>query len=71
MRHLSRACHAALPSTAVEVMLGDVSYGGHVINGLDLNTVKSLAKLVATEQMKKVNHLYRILSLLVVAYLCT
>ena len=38
----------------MEAMLGDVAYGGHVTNGLDLHAVKSLAKFVHSEQMKVV-----------------
>jgi len=36
----------------MEVMLGHVTYGGHVTNGLDLNTVKAMVNFVATEQVK-------------------
>ena len=57
LRHMSRACHASLPPAAVEVMLGYVTYGGHVTNGLDLNAVKSMANVVATEQVKMVSSL--------------
>ena len=54
LRHLSRVCHGSVLPAAVEVMLGDGAYGGHVTNGLDLNAVKSLANSVATEQMSMV-----------------
>lgn len=52
---MSRACHAAVLPTAVDVMLGDVTYGGHVTNGLDSNAVKSIANSVAIEQAKLVS----------------
>ena len=54
LRQLSRACRHPLPPAAMEAMLGDVVYGGHVTNGLDLHAVKSLAKFVSSEQMKVV-----------------
>ena len=41
-------------------MLGDVVYGGHVTNGLDLHAVKSLATFVPSEQMKVVIPLHLI-----------
>ena len=55
LRHMSYACHASLPPAAVEVMLGFVTYGGHVTNGLDLNAVKSMANFVAAEQVEMVS----------------
>lgn len=58
LRHMSRACHAALPPAAVEVMLGFVTYGGHVANGLDLNAVKSMANFIAAEQVEMVSLLF-------------
>jgi len=60
LRHLSRACRSPLPPATMEAMLGDVVYGGHVTNGLDLYAVKSLAKFVPTEQMKVVIPLHLI-----------
>lgn len=35
-------------------MLGDVAYGGHVTNGIDLNAVKALANFVPSKQMEVV-----------------
>ena len=55
LRHVSRACGGSLPQVAMEVMLGHVTYGGHVTNGLDLNTVKAMVNFVATEQVKTVS----------------
>ncbi|XP_073235787.1 dynein heavy chain domain-containing protein 1-like [Porites lutea] len=52
LRHTSRACNSSLSLAAVEVMLGHVTYGGHVTNGLDLNAVKSMARWDATVQSR-------------------
>ena len=54
LRHTSRACNSLSPA-AVEVMLGHVTYGGHVTNGLDLNAVKSMARWDATVQSRPVS----------------
>ena len=55
LRHTSRACNSSLSPDAVEVMLGHVTYGGHVTNGLDLNAVKSMARWNATVQSRPVS----------------
>ena len=55
LRHTSRACNSSLSLAAVEVMLGHVTYGGHVTNGLDLNAVKSMARWDATVQSRAVS----------------
>ena len=54
-RDMSRASHASVPRTAVEEMLGYVIYGGHVINGLDLNAVKSIASSVFVDSVGMVS----------------
>ena len=64
LRHLSRACQSPLPPAAMEAMLGDVAYGGHVTNDLDLHAVKSLAKFVPFEHMEVVIPLHLINHLL-------
>lgn len=47
---ISRACHESLFLEAVEEMLGYVTYGGHVTNGLDLKAVESIAYFVMRER---------------------
>ena len=54
LRYLSQVSHGLLPPAAVEVMLGDTAYGGHVTNGLDLNAVRSLTNSVTTEKLEMV-----------------
>ena len=48
---MSRASHASVPIAAVEEMLGYVVYGGHAINGLDLNAVKSIASSIFVDRV--------------------
>ena len=52
---MSRASHASVPIAAVEEMLGYVVYGGHAINGLDLNAVKSIASSIFVDSVGKVS----------------
>ena len=52
---MSRASHASLLIAAVEEMLGYVVYGGHAINGLDLNAVKSIASSIFVDRVGMVS----------------
>ena len=52
---MSRASHASVPIAAVEEMLGYVVYGGHAINGLDLNAVKSIASSIFVDRVGMVS----------------
>ena len=52
---MSRASHASVPIAAVEEMLGYVVYGGHAINGLDLNAVKCIASSIFVDSVGMVS----------------
>lgn len=52
---MSRVSHASVPIAAVEEMLGYVVYGGHAINGLDLNAVKSIASSIFVDRVGMVS----------------
>ena len=52
---ISRACHESRFLEAVEEMLGYVTYGGHVTNGLDLKAVESIAYFVVRERTEMVS----------------
>ena len=52
---MSRASHASVPIAAVEEMLGYVVYGGHAINGLDLNAVKTIASSIFVDRVGMVS----------------
>lgn len=52
---MSRASHASVPFAAVEEMLGHVVYGGHALNGLDLNAVKCIASSIFVDSVGMVS----------------
>lgn len=73
---MSRASHASVPIAAVEEMLGYVVYGGHAINGLDLNAVKTIASSIFVDRVGMVSvssflsfHVSALLFLLCFAFL--